>query len=216
MEESVAIFEGLGDERGVAIGRHRLAVSALADNDLARSRSLLEASLETCRRFPDPKLEGDALLRLGGVERQEGNTERAVELYEQSIGLLERIGHTWVLADALQNSAELLQELGDTPSAEERARESLRLSRDLVDRQGIIVSIAILAGLATETGQLERAGRLWGSLEREAERAPVGYWEGDRAEYEARVVRDEPAFERGREAGRGLSLDEAVAYALGP
>jgi ATP/maltotriose-dependent transcriptional regulator MalT len=108
-----------------------------------------------------------------------------------------------------------LHELGDTPRAEERVRESLRLSRDLVDRQGIVYSIAMLAGLSTETGQLERAGRLWGSLEREAEQAPVGYWEGDRSEYEARVVRDEPAFERGREKGRRLSLDEAVAYALG-
>ena len=36
------------------------------------------------------------------------------------------------------------------------------------------------------------------------------------AEFEAQAVRDDPAFERGREEGRRLSLDEAVAYALGP
>jgi predicted ATPase len=213
-EESLAAFEQLGDERGIAIGRHRQAVGALAVNDLARARALLEATLETCRRIPDLKLEGDALLRLAAVERREGNTERSLELYEQTIELLERIGHSWLLANALDNSSELLQEVGDTPRADERARESLRLSCDLVDRQGIVYAVARLAALATATGQLERSGRLWGALETETARAPVGFWEGDRHEVEAQVVRDDPAFERGREDGRRLSLDEAVAYAL--
>jgi hypothetical protein len=76
--------------------------------------------------------------------------------------------------------------------------------------------MATLAGFATATGQLERAGCLWGALEAEVERAPVGYWEADRDELARRVVRDDPTFERGREEGRRLSLDQAVAYALGP
>ncbi len=74
----------------------------------------------------------------------------------------------------------------------------------------------MLAGLATATGRLERAGRLWGALEAETERERVGYWEADRAEYETRIVRDDPAFERGRDEGRRLSFGAAVEYALGP
>ena len=215
-EESLAAFEELGDERGVAVVRHRLSVCALVDDDPVRARALLEASLETCHRLPDPKLEGDALRVLGIVERREGNTRRALELYEQSIELLERIGHTWVLTHVLGDSAELLHELGETARAEERVREGLRLSHELVDRQSIVYALATLAGFATATGQLERAGRLWGALEAEKARAPVGYWDADHDEYGKRIVRDDPAFERGREEGRRLSLDEAVAYALGP
>jgi tetratricopeptide (TPR) repeat protein len=145
------------------------------ENDLARARELLEASLETCQRLPDLKLEGDALRVLGIVERREGNTGRALELYEQSIELLARIGHTWVLTHVLGDSAELLHELGETARAEERVREGLRLSHALVDRQSIIYAMAMLARFATATGQLDRAGRLWGALEIEVERAPVGY-----------------------------------------
>ncbi len=216
MEESLALFEELGDEHGVAVVRHRLAVPALLENDLARARTLLEASLETCARLPDPKLEGDALRVLASVEHRAGNVERALALYDESIDLLERIGHTWVLAHALRSSAELLQEVGETSRAEERARESLRLLHELADRQSTVFAIAMLAGLATATGRLERAGRLWGALEAETERERVGYWEADRAEHETRIVRDDPAFERGRDEGRRLSFGAAVEYALGP
>jgi predicted ATPase len=215
-EESLAAFEELGDERAVAVVRHRLSVGALVENDLVRARALLEASLETCQRLPDPKLEGDALRVLAAVERREGKPERALELYDQSIEQLERIGHTWVLTHVLGASAELLHELGETARADERAREGLRLSYELVDRQSIVYAMATLARFATATAQLERAGRIWGALEAEVERAPVGYWEADRDELARQVVRDDPAFERGREEGRRLSLDEAVAYALGP
>src|SRR5205823_7150959 len=128
--------------------------------------------------------------------------------------LLARIGHTWVLANVLQSSAELLHEVGETSRADERARESLRLVHELVDRQSTVFAIALLAGFATATGRLERAGCLWGALEAETARAPVGRWEANRDDFETQVVRDDPAFESGREAGRSLSLDEAVAYAL--
>jgi predicted ATPase len=215
-EESLAAFEQLGDERGVAIGRHRVGVCYLVDEDLPRARQLFEASLATSRRLPDPKLEGDLTLRLASLERRDGNIERAAELYEESILALKRVGHTWLLAHALLDSAGLFQELGETSRAEEHACGSLRLYVEVFDRQSVVYSIATLAGLAVRTGRLERAGRLWGALEAEAERAPVGYWEQDRDEVAEEVVCDDPAFERGREAGRDLSLDDAVAYALGP
>jgi predicted ATPase len=214
--ESLAVFEAIGDEHGAAISRHRLGVGVLVAGDLVRARKLFEESLEVCQRLGDEKLEGDLTLRLAAIERREGNNERAAELLKQSIELLERIGHNWLLADALLNSAELCLELGETSRAEERARWSLQLSADYVDRQSIVYAIATLAQLAAETGQSERAGRLWGSLEVETARAPVGRWEQQCEEIAAQIVRDDPAFERGREEGRRLSLDEAVAYALGP
>jgi tetratricopeptide (TPR) repeat protein len=215
-QESLAAFERLGDERGVAIARHRLGVSALTAGDLSRARELLEASLATCRRHPDLKLEGDATLRLADVERREGDIERALELFERSILLLRQGDHNWILVNALQNSAELLHELGDARRADERARESLRLAHELVDRQSVAFSLTLLAQLATASGGVERAGCLWGAVEAEAERAPIGLWERGRDRHAAQIVRDDPAFERGRAEGHRLSLDDAVEYALGP
>jgi ATP/maltotriose-dependent transcriptional regulator MalT len=214
MAESFAEFERIGDERGIAILRHRLGVEARAAGDLSRARHLFEASLATCRRLPNPKLEGDCMRSLARIEWMDGNLARAEDLLERSIALLEQIGHTWLLQGALLESADLARDLGQMEKGEERAREGLRLANKLGDRQGTVYAVATLAQFSTALGRLERAGRLWGALEAEAERAPVGIWESQRDETAETVVRDDPEFEKGREVGRALSLDDAVAYGL--
>ena len=78
-----------------------------------------------------------------------------------------------------------------------------------------VYALALLARLAGAAGQAERAGRLWGAIEAEEARGPVGYWEGDRERIASTVVISSTEFESARSAGRSLSLDEAVAYALG-
>ncbi len=76
-------------------------------------------------------------------------------------------------------------------------------------------ALALLARFAASSSQSERAGRLWGAIEAEEARAPVGAWEHQREEFAAPVLADGgPEFEAGRAAGRLLSLDEAVDDAL--
>jgi predicted ATPase/class 3 adenylate cyclase len=216
MAESLAEFERIGDEHGIAIVRHRLSIVAQRAGDLPRARQLVEASLATARRLSDQKLEADCMRSGAWIEHADGNLARAVELNEQSIVLLEQIGHTWLLRSALLESADLARELGEMQKAEECARGGLRVAVDLSDRQGMVYAIATLAQVFTAAGELERAGRLWGALEAEAERAPIGAWKALCDEAAQTIVRDDPAFGSGREAGRRLSLDDVVECALGP
>jgi hypothetical protein len=61
-----------------------------------------------------------------------------------------------------------------------------------------------------------RAGRMWGAVEAEERRAPVGQWESERADYAAKIlVVDGPEFRRAREEGRRLPLARALEEALG-
>jgi hypothetical protein len=63
--------------------------------------------------------------------------------------------------------------------------------------------------------EVERAGRLWGAVEAEEVRGPLGQWELERDEYSTRVLANTgPDFETARGAGRVLALDEAIGYAL--
>src|SRR5262249_25157370 len=106
--------------------------------------------------------------------------------------------------------------LGRIELARQRAREALRLCRECDDRQLTLYALALLARLAAEDGRTDRAGRLWGAIETEESRGPVGYWEADRdRELALTGSTSSPEFEQGRSAGRSLSLDEAVEYALG-
>jgi len=215
MEQSLEEFERIGDERAIAVGLHRFGVGALMADDLPRSRKLLEASMEMCQSRPNQKLEADIVNKLGWVERREGNRERALELFELSAIQCEQVGFTWMQANAVCDAADLSFELGRTDVAEERGRDGVRLAGEVGDRQLVVFAIAVLARIAAETCQVERAGRLWGAIEAEEGRGPLGQWELDRAEYATRVLADAGAdFEAARAAGRSLLLDEAIEYAV--
>jgi ATP/maltotriose-dependent transcriptional regulator MalT len=118
-------------------------------------------------------------------------------------------------ASTVMAIADLAEQLGRTELAWQRAPEALHLSRECDDRQLTLYALALLARLAARAGRADRAGRLWGAIETEESRGPVGYWESERDdELASTMAVPSPEFEDGRSAGRSLSLDEAVEYAL--
>jgi hypothetical protein len=89
------------------------------------------------------------------------------------------------------------------------------LGWEIQDRQSLIYSLAHVARNAAVCGDARRAGRLWGALEAEAERAPVGQWEAERETYaEGVFAADGPEFEDACQEGRRLSFEAAVSEAL--
>jgi hypothetical protein len=105
--------------------------------------------------------------------------------------------------------------LGRVDAAEAQARESLRLTQRLGDRPGLVFGVGVLACVAAERGESERAGLLWSAVDSIVLGAPLGGWRRHRDECEARVGKVAgPDFERGYARGRELTLDEAVAIAL--
>ena len=213
-DESLREFRELGNEPGIAIALHRISVGATAAGDLARARELLDECLAICRRRPNAKLVADALVKLAWIEQLEGNPERALELLEEGAARCEEIGFTWMQASAARSAAATADELGRTELAWERARDALRLCRECDDRQMTLYALALLARFAGKAGQADRAGRLWGAIETEESRGPVGIWENERDAIASDVADPSPEFEQGRSSGRSLSLEEAVEYAL--
>jgi predicted ATPase len=216
MEDALVEFQQLGDEASVAVVLHRVAVNAIVEKDLVRARRLLDECLALCERNAQPRLVADAVQKLGWIAREEGDRERALELYEESATLNAEAGSPWMQAHSLVGAADLADELGRTELAWKRAREGLRLCRDVGDRQTTLYTLALLARLTRAAGEPERAGVLWGAVEAEEARGPIGVWERERDEIAAGVLVSSPEFESGRSTGRSLSLDAAVEYALDP
>ena len=74
-------------------------------------------------------------------------------------------------------------------------------------------AVGLLAGVAAERGQLERAGRLLGAIEQEHAFAPLGGWQRHADDVWTRVRElADGSFESALAAGRELELDDAVAY----
>jgi non-specific serine/threonine protein kinase len=215
LEISFEIFKELGDTAAVAVIYHRMATGALATGDLARARELLEKSLAMCAIAPQPRLEGDIVDKLGWLEFRLGNFEGAIELFEKSAVLCAQTSFSWMQADALMGMAKALDELGRTAEALVPGREALRISHRNIDRRNVVLALANLAVFATNMGDTERAGCIWGAIEAEEAIAPLGTWERNRSAYEEAILpRADDDFEVGRRAGRALRLDEAVEVAL--
>jgi hypothetical protein len=116
----------------------------------------------------------------------------------------------------LRKLVDCMLELGETSEAEACARESLQLLSDIGDQQMMVFALVRLARIAAETGRAEDAGVLWGAIETEEERSPMGAWANERARLSAPVlVHGGPDFDRGEKRGRELTLEEVVELALG-
>jgi predicted ATPase len=216
IHESLDAFRAIGDELGVGNLLHRLGMSALNVGEQARARAPLEESLEIFRRHGFRKGEATTIGGLGQLARMQGDAGQALILLEQSAAMAAQEGHSWWEARMLADLAELALVQNRPEEAAARARQALRLSRRIGDRQLSVYVLAFLARAVAEDGEVHRAGRLWGAVEAEEARGPLGSWEGDRDQYAARVLAHAGAhLEQGLREGRELPLQAAIEEALG-
>ena len=125
-------------------------------------------------------------------------------------------GFIWWQAGMLAALAEAALQRERYDEATIRARDQLSLSSQVTDRQSAVYALAYLARVAAEGGDLYQAGVLWGSIEAEKSRAPVGGWESERETYASSLLGHAGTeFDHGRQEGRRLALDQAIEFALG-
>jgi predicted ATPase/class 3 adenylate cyclase len=214
-EQSLALFEQLGDVLGRAVLLTRLGVSALERGELDLARELTEASDELYVQSGEAWGRLMTVGVLGAIARDEGDAERAYELIAEATALAREFRVLWWECGLLAELAALSLDGGRVDEAEGHARESLALAAELRDRSGRVFGVGLLACVAAEHGEHERAGLLWGAIEEAEGVAPLGGWRRHRPECEAWIDRAAgPEFERGRAAARELTLDAAVALAL--
>jgi tetratricopeptide (TPR) repeat protein len=194
---------------------HRFSHQALQRGEVQRARELAEESLAGHRRAGSfPKGECQALGSLAWVALQEGNHERALELLRESCVLADEAGMRWWLAGMLTNIGVVSVELGRFDDARASVQRALQISHPIHDRRGTVYQLRLLAEVEAATGEERRAGALAGAAEAENEHIPDGRYVH---EWRPTASLDEHAgaeFAAGREEGRELSLDAAVAVAL--
>jgi predicted ATPase/DNA-binding SARP family transcriptional activator len=213
--ESLALFEKLDDEHSRAVLLHRLALSAMRRGALERARTLVQESHEIHQGAGDLWGQAQTIGTLGAISREAGDERRAAALIEQSAVLARDVGMPWWESGALAELAALSLRAGRIDDAEKHARQALSLAERQRDRAGRVFGLGLLACVAAERAENERAGLLWCAVEHEDAGAPLGGWRRHRAECEAQIRRAAgPEFEVGYAEGMELTLDNAVALVL--
>ena len=214
-QESHDLYRAIGDGEGIAVTLLRLGYSALYLDDPPRALELAHESLSASREVGYRAVESQALGLAGEVEYLQGHREAGVELMEQSAALAGEVGFRWWRSRMLRKLVDCRLELGETAAAGEAARESLALLQETGDRQMMVFTLARVARVAAESGDVQEAGFFWGAIEAEEAESALGAWANERERLGAPVLAQEgPEFERGRALGRESGLDAAVARAL--
>jgi len=219
-EESLALSREVGDRWGVADAHAVMGLVARGQGDYTRAAALLEESLAQARQLGDKWRVAIVLNNLGLVAREQGDYDRAKTLLEETLAQFRLLGDKWGIAFSQSNLGIVAWNQGDHERAELLFRESLLLRRALGDKRGITTSLVGLAAVAAARGQAERSALLFGAAEalREAIRVPVPPFirdEYDRRVAALRATMREQAFTEAWAEGRAMSMDRAIAAALG-
>ena len=209
---SLAGFEQLGDERGVANLLHRQASLACARGDSAQARTLVarwtRSSSAFARHGSRRSSPGHSLTR----SRLDGNNaSRDSSSISRARRRAGAIGFVWWEAVMTGSAAEVADLLGLASEALRLALRALDLCHEVGDRQNTAWGLATLAAVERDLGNVDRAAVLWGAVEAEERRGRLGPGSSSasRSPRDSRMSRATASS-----AGIALTLDEAVAYAL--
>jgi predicted ATPase/DNA-binding NarL/FixJ family response regulator len=219
LEESLHLWQALGEEQSAAFALNVLGGVAREQGDYERASCLYRAGLVAAQKVGDTR--GIALARdhLGDMAQLQGDDERAATLYEESLTLFREVGDLRRTSVALMNLGNVAIKRGDLERALTLYREGLELAQAVRDRHRIAEGIEGVANSALLQGRATRAARLFGAAEAVREAISVPVPPSERAAYVRRMdaVCDrlgEAAYAAARVEGRAMTPEQAIGYAL--
>jgi hypothetical protein len=183
------------------------------------ARALLEESLATERDLEDKHGIHLSLAWLGWVTHDQGNYEGARVLLEEGLAIGREVGNRHTISGLGAILGKAAAQSGDDETARERLKESMAVSQELGHGWGIAMALEGWGAMAVAQGASERAARLLGAAERlrGAIGRPLPLADRPQRDRSVAAVRDalgEQAFAAAWAAGRAMSIDAAVAFAL--
>jgi diguanylate cyclase (GGDEF)-like protein len=144
--------ERIGDQRGEAISRVKLASFYTREGEPYRAAPCFEAALSLARKIEDRSVQADALLGLGRLSFSQGDLAGALQHLQQALELAEALGLKRQLSEVHLAVAETCEAREDTRGALRHFKAYHGLMRQLTD-EGIAKHVKRL----TLQLELERA-----------------------------------------------------------
>lgn len=194
VERSRALAAATADPPIHAIVALTDGIAALFDGNLAGAQTLLKESVPALAALQPTALHVGALNMLGFTYELQSNTTRAIGCFEEALAITETCGESVYRSYALWAMGVLFWRQGDAPRAATRLHEGLRLTNAVGHPVGTASCLEVLAWIAADDGNPQRAAALMGAADALSHRAYTlptflpGFL-GHHHEYE-RTVRD--------------------------
>ncbi|HEV2475825.1 MAG TPA: LuxR C-terminal-related transcriptional regulator [Candidatus Dormibacteraeota bacterium] len=218
-EEGLRIGRLLGDVEVMACSLRCLGIVARAQGRVAEADPLAESALALARAMQSAPITLAVMNSLCGVRLSAGDLDGVVALGEEALAMSMESGELWMRGYLLNHVSKARWLLGETQLAESLAQEGIFCKHALDDRFGLAILIDTLAWMVVQRGAAQRAATLLGYAQylRESVAAlPLANFDIQRewSEVSAREAIGESAFAAAVAAGRAMTIDEGVAYAL--
>jgi non-specific serine/threonine protein kinase len=215
LEESLALFGQLGNDRGIA---RSLNLLALLQESYEQGLALTEESVALARDIGDRQLLLDVLTGyLHRLDRRR-DPERQRAAAEEVMALSQELGSVFGSAMAYRAMEGLARDTGELAQARRYRGEELVRIVALKDWVGVHGALSGLADLAARQGDYRWAGRVLGIRETLGESTGLGNPE-ERAERRRRLAGEsgapsEAEFAAACDEGRSMTLQQAIDAAL--
>jgi tetratricopeptide (TPR) repeat protein len=219
-EEALTIHREHGDAWGIARSVFMLGYAAIESGDFASAKPLFEETVRLMAELGYEQYVGMATFNLAWAYGELGDRERAKQLAIENLGRARAIGSPTLESATLASLGFHAHEEGRYDEALEMQRESLRVRLDLGDAHHILDSLFSIASTYARMAGGPIAAELLSASVALYERAGLTMPLYAERENEKTLVLlheqlDEAAFEEAWEQGQKLTIDEAVALALG-
>ena len=216
-EESLAIWEELGDKAGVARAEYNRAYASAFEHDMPGALEHLARSQAHFEEVGDRQGVGECLWTLSLFSRLKGDPAASREYAYRSLEIHREIGDRFGQMDALHMLGRAAFDTGNLEEAQACFLETLSVYGSMRNRTGVAIALDNLAAQASVRGDLIRGIRLRGASDRFKELAggmapPVLIDLPDPRESAANVL-SEDQIRAAWDEGRAMSFDQAIAYA---
>ncbi len=157
-EEGLRLYRELDDTEGIALSLHHLERVARTKGDLSAARSRIIESLELWRSLGNKQRIGWSLFRLARQYTQQAEYTEARSLFEESLAIFRELEYTEGIAYTLFRLAEMLFiSLDDLEQVRSLLKESLMFMREVGDKDGAAICVALAGRLSLLQGDATRA-----------------------------------------------------------
>ncbi|MEX2314975.1 MAG: tetratricopeptide repeat protein, partial [Thermomicrobiales bacterium] len=164
-EEALAIWREIGDPTSVPDTLIVLGMAVHRLDGPGRSRSTWSECVQLAQSVGDWLSLARALNNLAVLAGNEGRTDEATQLLQESLAISEEHGIQHSMSLALTNLGLQAAERGDIAQGEQQVQRSLRLCDSLRNMSGIASCLTVLATIAIMRGLPIRATRLTAAAE---------------------------------------------------
>ncbi len=152
LAQSLALYEELGDQSGIAASLNALAVSARDRGDYASAQSNFERSLACWRMLADRLAIARCLHNLSNVVKVRGDYPRARWALHEAADIFEELGDSSGAAWSINQQGDIARAQDDITAARELYQRALSAFREGGDPWGSARSLTDLASIDCEQG----------------------------------------------------------------